>query len=87
MFFCLFFALMLKYAYEQSTEGICLHTRPDVKLFNLAHLRAKTKTRQVLIRVMLFADDAALVAHFQEQLQRLLDLFSRTCTNFSITIS
>ena len=54
--------------------------------FNLACLRAKTKIKQERIRDMLFADDAALVAHSQEQLQRLLDLFSRACTNFSLTI-
>ena len=58
---------MLKYAIGQSTEGVCLHTRSGGKLFNVAHLRAKTKIRQVLIRDILFADDAALVAHSQEQ--------------------
>ena len=85
--FGIFFAVMLRYAFGQSTEGVCLHTRSDGRLFNLARLRAKTKVRQVLIRDMLFADDAALVAHSQEQLQRLIDQFSRACTDFSLTIS
>ena len=36
---------------------------------------------------MLFANDAALAAHSEEQLQSLMDGFSRTCQDFSLTIS
>ena len=36
---------------------------------------------------IMFVDDAALVAHSQEQFQSLLDLLSRFCTSFSLTIS
>jgi len=85
--FGIFFSLLLKFAFEQSTEGVHLHTRSDGKLFNLARLRAKTKVRTVLIREMLFADDAALSSHTEEDLQRLLDRFSYACTEFGLTIS
>ena len=65
-----------------------LHTRPDGKLFSLSRLRAKTKAREVLVRDMLSADDdAALVAHSLEQLQRLMDGFSRASLSFGLTIS
>ena len=57
------FALMLKNAFGDATEGIHLHTRSDGKLFNLSRLKAKTKIQWRLIRDMLFADDAAIVAH------------------------
>ena len=53
---------MLKHAFGASSEGIYLHTRSDVKLFNVSRLKAKNKIREVLIRG-LFADDAALTAH------------------------
>ena len=36
---------------------------------------------------MLFADDAALVAHRQEALQRLITCFSTACKEFGLTIS
>ena len=62
-------------------------TRHDGKLFNLKRLRAKTKVTCVLIREMLFADDAALVSHTQEGLQCLVDRFSKACKEFSPTIS
>ena len=47
--------------------------------FNLARLRAKTKVRNVLIREMLFADDAALIAHREEALQRVMSSFGHSC--------
>ena len=85
--FGIFFCLLLKFAFERSIEGVHLHTRSDGKLFNLARLRAKTKVRTVLIREMLFADDAALSSHTEEDLQRLMDRFSHACREFGLTIS
>ena len=75
------------HAFKHSTEGIHLHTRSDVNLFNLARLRAKTKVRTVLIRELLFADDAALTTHKEEELQQLISQFSHTCKEFGLTIS
>ena len=59
----------------------------DDWLFNLARLRAKTKVGKVLIRNMLFADDAAVVAHTREELQSLMDCFSQACKDFRLTMS
>ena len=67
--FGIFFGLLLKHAFNTTTEGIYLRTRSDGRLFNLARLRAKTKVREVITRDILFADDAAVVAHTQEELQ------------------
>ena len=53
----------------------------------LRRLRAKTKVRKVLIRDMLFADDAAVATHTQEELQSLMDCFSQACKDFGLTIS
>ena len=85
--FGIFFSLLLKHAFKPATEGIYLHTRSDGKLFNIARLRAKTKTRQVLIRDMLYADDAAFAAHSEQELQSLMDRFADACDLFSLTIS
>ena len=61
--FGIIFSLLQSYAFSQSEDGVYLHTRSDGHLFNLPRLRAKTKVRKVLIRELLFADDAALTAH------------------------
>ena len=85
--FGIFFSLLLSHAFDSSDDGIFIRTRSDGKLFNLARLRAKSKVRQVLLREMLFADDAALVTHSQEALQRLSDRFADACKQFGLTIS
>ena len=44
--FGIFFAMLLKHASGEATEGIYLHTRSDGKLY-LARLKAKTKVRDL----------------------------------------
>jgi hypothetical protein len=83
-FFGIFFSMLLQYAFKDCNEGVFLRTRSDGKLFNIARLRAKTKVSRVLIREMLFADDAALVSHTEAGLQQLVDLFSHACKQFSL---
>ena len=39
------------------------------------------------MRDFLFADDAALVAHSAEELQQLMNCFSKACQDFGLTIS
>ena len=36
---------------------------------------------------MLYADDAAVVAHSQDELQALLDRFADACTAFGLTVT
>ncbi|XP_076069792.1 uncharacterized protein LOC143041672 [Oratosquilla oratoria] len=81
------FSLLLSYAFKQLEDGVYLHTRNDGSLFNRARLLAKSKVRKVLIREMLFADDAALTAHTEEVLQRLINCFVHACKEFALTIS
>ena len=84
--FSIFFSLMLSYAFGPSTKGVYFHTRTDGKLFNVARLRAKTKVRRVFIREVLFADDATLATHTEEDLQQLMDRLSHASKKFGLTI-
>ena len=85
--FGIFFALLLRHNFGAASEGICLRTRSDGRLFNLGRLRAKTKVREALIRDLLFSDDAAVTTHTQQELQALMDRFSQACKDFGLTIS
>ena len=85
--FNIYFSYLIRHAFEGNDQGIYLISRHDGGLFNIARFRAKTKVRQVIIRELLFADDAALVAHSEESLQRLLDKFSESCKSFGLRIS
>ncbi|XP_076458072.1 uncharacterized protein LOC143291792 [Babylonia areolata] len=53
----------------------------------LIRLQAKKKIQEALIRDMLFADDAAVTTHNQQELQALMDRFSQACKDFGLTIS
>ena len=77
----------LLHAFGTATEGVYLWTRSDGKLFNLSRLRARTKVQLKCIRDFLFADDAAIVAHSAENLQQLMNRFSKACQDFGLTIS
>ena len=85
--FGIFFSLLLRHAFGSSEDGIFIHTRSDGNLFNLARLRAKSKICSVLIRELLFADDAALATHSEAALQRLISSFANACKEFGLTIS
>ena len=77
--FGIFFALLLRHAFGTASEGICLRTRSDGRLFNLGRLRAKINVREALIRDMLFVDDASVTTHTQQALQAMIDRFSKAC--------
>ena len=87
--FGIFFSALLHHAFgdDLDEDSVYLYTRADGQLFSLARLRAKTKRQRVLVRELLFADDAAFVSHGTAGLQRLMDKFSSACDQFSLVIS
>ena len=66
-----------------STSG----TGHDGKLFNLRPLQAVTKVKRTVIRDFLFADDCALNAGDEQEMQLQLDRLSLACDNFGLNIS
>ena len=70
-----FLSAMLDEAFRDIGGGVNIQSRQTTDLFNVAHFRAKTKTTQILMRELLFADDSALVAHTAEEIQKLEDAF------------
>ena len=71
--FGIFFSLI-----QFCSEGILLHASHNRKPLNLTRLHAKTKVKTVLLREMLFADDADFVSYTVTGLQAILhvDLFA-----------
>ena len=74
--FGIFYSMLLNLAFRHSDEGVHRHTRGEGKLFNLARLKGMTEVRTVLIKEMLFADDAALTSHTEEAFQQLISKFA-----------
>ena len=85
--FSMMFSAMLSDAFRDSKPGINIRYRSDGKLFNLRRLQAITKVKETVVRDLLFADDCALNAGDEQEMQQQMDRFSSACNNFGLTIS
>ena len=84
--FSMVFSAMLSDAFNDET-GISIKYRTDGKLFNQRRLHAITKVKETVIRDFLFADDCALNALTEQDMQATVDKFSTACDNIGLTIS
>ena len=55
--------------------GVYIKSCQLAYLFKAAPFRANTKTRNILVREELFADDSALLIHSAEEIKRIIDAF------------
>ena len=83
----LYFSVMLHFAFGDLNKGVRFEFRTSRGLFNHQRFKAKTLTRPSIIRDLLFADDAALVATSVQEAQELIDRFSLACKAFGLSIS
>ena len=85
--FNLFLTQMLHRALGNCSQGIYIKYRLDGSLFDLRRLTAKTKTQKHLITEAMFADDCALMAHSEADLQLLATHFNEAAALFGLTVS
>ena len=85
--FSMMFAAMLMEAFKDSSTGIPIRYRYDGNLFNLRRLQALSKVNEAKIRDLLFADDCALNAATEQEMQREVDQFSSACDDFGLIIN
>ena len=85
--FSIYFAVMLEHAFKYCDIGVYIRFRTSGKVFNLRRFNSKSKTFQIIVRELLYADDADLVAHTEEEMQKTMDKLSSACTAFGLTIS
>ena len=87
--FSIFFSLMLFIAFKNTSKGIDVIHRFDRGLCqtNNVHFKARTKVDKTTVREFLYADDCALAASSQDDLQELTDHFAVAAAKFGLTIS
>ena len=85
--FSMMFSAMLAEAFRDNSDGIPIRFWTDGKLFNLRRLHAKSEVKMDCIRDLLFADDCALNASSEPEMQQSMDKFSSACDAFGLTIS
>ena len=64
-----------------------MRTRDDSKLFNFARLKARKKTRLELITELLFADDTVLIAHNEDHIQTIVNIFVDASNKIGLQIN
>ena len=67
--------------------GIGIQFRLDGNLFNIRRLQANTKTTLSHILELQYADDCAIVAHSQHDLQRALDVFHSVYSSLGLQVN
>jgi len=87
LLFSIFFSMMLLVAFKDCNLGVPIQFRTDGNVFNLRRLQARTKVHAAVIRDLLFADDCALTAHSQGEVQQLFDRFAAAARRFGLTVS
>ncbi|KAJ1128215.1 hypothetical protein NDU88_006594 [Pleurodeles waltl] len=82
------FSAMLSNAFCNDDEtSIKIRYRTDGSLFNMRRLQAKTKVEDKSVQDFLVADDCALNAATEAQIQQSMNRSSNACRNCSLTIS
>ena len=85
--FNLFFTCVLNHALKDLDRGIYIKYRLNGSLLDLRRLRAKTKRVETLVTEVLFADDCALMAHTEVDLQLIVSEFAEASQLFGLTLS
>ena len=85
--FSIYIPAILWFAFHDCNLGVMIRFRTTGKVFDRRRFNAKLKTSDCLIRELLYADDADLVAHSVEDMQHIMDRFANACKCFGLTIS
>ena len=86
--FAIYFYIVFFLAFSDSdAPAVYIRYRTTNKLFAIKRFNAKSKCTINAIRDLLYADDCDLVSHTVEDMQIILDLFSKACSDLGLTIS
>ena len=85
--FSIFLAAFISLAAVDQAEGVDIIYRTDGELFNMRRLKAKTKVKATSIVDLQYADDCAIAAHTEADLQNTLDAFSEAYKLLGLTVN
>ena len=85
--FSIFLAAFISLAAVDQAKGVGIIYRTDGELFNMRRLKAKTKVKATSIVDLQYADDCAIAAHTEADLQNTLDAFSEAYKLLGLTVN
>ena len=83
----IFLAVFISLAAFDQANGVGIIYRSDGELFNMRRLKAKTKVKATSIVDLQYADDCAIAAHTEADLQNTLDAFSEAYKLLGLTVN
>ena len=85
--FSIFQAAFISLAAVDQVNGVGIIYRTDGELFNMRRLKAKTKVKATSIVDLQYADDCAIAAHMEADLQNTLDAFSEAYKRLGLIVN
>ena len=85
--FSLFLSSVLSIAFADCEKGVMLQTRPGANLFNVNQFKSSSKTKPLLVRELMFADDIAFVAHSHQDIQDIVTRFTTAAKSYGLQIN
>ena len=67
--------------------ALTLYNSKLLAVFKLARVNAKSRIFQTFVRDLLKPNDADFIAHAEEDIQEIMNLFSGACTAFGLSIN
>ena len=85
--FSIFLSQVLDNAFPECYSGVRIQSRPGADLFNVNQFKSKSKTKPILVRELMFADDTAFVAHNHQDMQEIITRFATSARDFGLKIN
>ena len=85
--FSIFIAAVTQIIKDELPPGVSITYRTDGGVFNLNRLRARTKTSNTSLIEFQYADDNAVCALMEEDLQIILNIFTNAYTKLGLSIN
>ena len=85
--FSIFLTTVLNTTFDDCDKGVMIQTRPGADLFNVSQFKSSHKTKPVLVRELMFADDTTFVAHTHQDMQDIVTRFATTANAYGLQIN
>ena len=85
--FSLFLSKVLDCAFAGCNKGVTIQSRLGANLFNASQFKSTTRTKPMLVRKLMFADDTAFVAHSHEDMQEIIIRFANAANFFGLQVN
>ena len=85
--FSIYLTMVINHAFDGYQEGVWIQTRPGADLFNVSQFKSTNRTRRILIREHIFADNIAFVPHYHHLAQEIMTCFARSAKAYRLKIN